>query len=188
MVKDKEFYKLANRMISATKRLERKGQTKWSLQNNMIWFSILPFVFAAVLSAGISFYLGYFVWEPIAFFFAQSFFAFSLLEAVNYVEHYGLLRKKINETHYERVAPHHSWNASQIVSNFFLFQLQRHSDHHFNAIKRYQVLDHYDKAPQLPAGYPTMILMALLPPLWFKVMNPKLAEWNEKSEVGKFAV
>ncbi|MBK6267299.1 alkane 1-monooxygenase [Marivirga sp. S37H4] len=164
------------------RRLERKGISRWSLHNNMIWFTLLPFLFAGALSAGISLYLGYFVWQPALFFFTQSFFAFSLLEAVNYVEHYGLMRKKVDENRYEQVAPHHSWNASQIVSNFFLFQLQRHSDHHFNAIKRYQVLDHYDEAPQLPAGYPTMILMAHLPALWFKVMNPKLAQWNEKSE------
>lgn len=161
------------------KRLERKGISKFSLQNNMIWFTLLPFIFSGALSAGFSLYLGYFAWQPIVFFFAQSFFAFSLLEAVNYVEHYGLTRKKTDEDKYERVAPHHSWNASQIVSNFFLFQLQRHSDHHFNAIKRYQVLNHYDEAPQLPAGYPTMILMAHIPPLWFKVMNPKLKKWNE---------
>ncbi|GAA5037285.1 alkane monooxygenase [Marivirga lumbricoides] len=161
------------------KRLERKGISSFSIHNNMIWFTLLPFIFAGLLSAGFSLYLGYFVWQPIVFFFAQSFFAFSLLEAVNYVEHYGLMRKKIDENRYERVAPHHSWNASQIVSNFFLFQLQRHSDHHFNAIKRYQVLDHYDNAPQLPAGYPTMVLMAHIPQLWFKVMNPRLKKWNE---------
>jgi alkane 1-monooxygenase len=84
------------------------------------------------------------------------------------------------EGKYERVNPLHSWNASHLVSNFFLFQLQRHSDHHANAIKRYQVLNHYDDSPQLPFGYPTMILIALLPPLWFAKMNPLLQEWKEK--------
>ena len=166
------------------KRLERKGFSKFSFQNNMIWFTLLPFIFAAVLTLGISLILGYFVWQPLVFFFAQSFLAFSLLEAVNYIEHYGLVRRKIDEKRYERVAPHHSWNASQMASNFFLFQLQRHSDHHFNAIKRYQVLDHYDEAPQLPAGYPAMVVLAHFPPLWFKVMNPRLQKWNNiKSEM-----
>lgn len=163
------------------RRLKSKGLPLWSFRNNMIWFTSLPFLFAGLLTSAISLYVGYFVWEPIIFFFAQSFFAFSLLEAVNYVEHYGLLRKKIDTDKYERVGPHHSWNASQMASNFFLFQLQRHSDHHFNAIKRYQVLDHYDNAPQLPAGYPTMILLAHLPTFWFKVMNPKLSEWNKRN-------
>ncbi|WP_296620919.1 alkane 1-monooxygenase [Marivirga sp.] len=160
------------------KSLERKGKSKFSIHNQMIWFTILPFIFAAALTFGISLIIGQFTWIPFAFFFAQSFLAFSLLEAVNYVEHYGLRRKKIDENRYERVEPHHSWNANHMVSNFFLFQLQRHSDHHFNAIKRYQVLDDYEKAPQLPAGYPTMILLAHIPPLWFKVMNPKLQQWN----------
>ena len=108
----------------------------------------------------------------------QSLLAFTLLELVNYVEHYGILRKEINPGKYEKVTPIHSWNSSHLVSNFFLFQLQRHSDHHANAIKRYQVLDHYDKSPQLPAGYPTMILIALIPPLWFYIMNPRLENWH----------
>ncbi len=160
------------------KRLERKGVAQISLENNMIWFTLLPFVFAGSLTLGISLVLGYFVWQPLVFFFGQSFFAFSLLEAVNYIEHYGLTRKKVSDERYERVAPHHSWNASQMASNFFLFQLQRHSDHHFNAIKRYQVLDHYNEAPQLPAGYPAMVVLAHFPGLWFKVMNPRLKKWN----------
>lgn len=160
------------------KRLQRKGLQVFSLQNNMIWFTILPILFVALLTTGISLLVGYFVWQPIVFFLGQSLLAFSLLEAVNYVEHYGLTRKKIDELRYERVAPHHSWNASQMASNFFLFQLQRHSDHHFNAIKRYQVLDHYNEAPQLPAGYPTMIILAHFPTFWFKIMNPRLQKWN----------
>lgn len=160
------------------KRLKRKGIPKWSMHNQMIVFTILPVLFAFSLTVGISLLVGKLTWMPLVFFFLQSVLAFSLLEAVNYVEHYGLRRKKIDEDRYERVAPHHSWNANQIMSNFFLFKLQRHSDHHFNAIKRYQVLDNYEKAPQLPAGYPSMILLAHFPPLWFRVMNPKLKAWN----------
>lgn len=161
------------------KRLERKNKSKFSIHNQMIWFTLLPFLFGFALTFSVSAIIGEFTWIPLAFYFAQSFLAFSLLEAVNYVEHYGLRRKKLDDQRYERVAPHHSWNANHMVSNFFLFQLQRHSDHHFNAIKRYQVLDNYETAPQLPAGYPTMILLALFPPLWFRVMNPKLQKWND---------
>lgn len=94
------------------------------------------------------------------FFFGQSILAFSLLEAVNYLEHYGMERKRLSSGLYEKVTPLHSWNASQSVSNFLLFQLQRHSDHHAYAFKPYQVLNHYEESPQLPAGYSAMILVA----------------------------
>jgi tetratricopeptide (TPR) repeat protein len=104
----------------------------------------------------------------------------NMLELVNYIEHYGIVRKLQEDGRYERVNPLHSWNASHKLSNYFLFQLQRHSDHHYNAIKRYQVLHHYNESPQLPFGYPTMILIALVPPLWFSMMNPLLNEWKEK--------
>ncbi|WKK83868.1 alkane 1-monooxygenase [Marivirga arenosa] len=165
------------------KRLDRKNISRFSIHNQMIWFTILPFIFAAFITTLISAFIGYFTIIPFVFFFAQSILAFSLLEAVNYVEHYGLRRKKIDEDRYERVAPHHSWNANHLMSNFFLFQLQRHSDHHYNAIKRYQVLDNYENAPQLPAGYPSMILLAHFPPLWFKIMNPRLQKWNNLKAV-----
>lgn len=162
-----------------TSRLERKGKPFWSLSNQMIWYTLLPFMFCALLTAGAAFLQGEFIWQVPLFFFIQSFLAFSLLEIVNYIEHYGIVRREIAPGKYERVNPMHSWNSNHRLSNFFLFQLQRHSDHHANAIKRYQVLKHYDESPQLPSGYPTMILMASVPPLWFKWMNPKLQEWEE---------
>ena len=146
----------------------------------MIWFALLPILFCIALTIIGTVLTGRIVWEIPVFFFTQSFFAFTLLELVNYIEHYGIVRNQSVEGKYERVNPLHSWNASHLVSNFFLFQLQRHSDHHANAIKRYQVLNHYDDSPQLPFGYPTMILIALLPPLWFAKMNPLLQEWKEK--------
>lgn len=161
-------------------KLKKRNESILSIQNEMIWFSILPIAFCILLTAVFSYPLGEIIWEIPLFFFAQSFFAFTLLELVNYLEHYGIVRKQIAPGKYERVNPLHSWNASHLISNFFLFQLQRHSDHHANAIKRYQVLDHYDESPQLPFGYPTMIMIALLPPLWFKMMNPRLGKWEEK--------
>jgi alkane 1-monooxygenase len=148
------------------------------LHNEMLWYTILPLVFCVGLTIGISQLTGSLTWTVPVFFFTQSFLAFTLLELVNYVEHYGIQRKEISPGRFERVNPLHSWNASHMLSNFFLFQLQRHSDHHAFAHKRYQVLNHYDESPQLPYGYPTMIIVALLPPLWFSMMNRRLEEWH----------
>jgi alkane 1-monooxygenase len=159
-------------------RLERKGLSTWSIHNEMIWFQILPFLLCSLLTAVMSAWFNRFTWEVPVFFFIQSFFAFTLLELVNYVEHYGIQRKEIAPGKFERVNPLHSWNASHLLSNFFLFQLQRHSDHHTYAYKRYQVLNHHDESPQLPFGYPTMILLALIPPLWFYMMNKRLEQWQ----------
>jgi alkane 1-monooxygenase len=164
-------------------RLRRKGKSAFSLGNDMIWFTLLPILFGAALTAVFSMIAGTILWSVAIFFFTQSILAFTLLELVNYVEHYGIQRKEISPGRFERVTPIHSWNSSHVVSNFFLFQLQRHSDHHANAIKRYQVLDHYDESPQLPAGYSTMILIALVPPLWFSMMNTRLEKWHGEHEV-----
>lgn len=158
--------------------LRRKGRAAVSVYNNMIWFAILPLILCAVLTALSSWLHSYFVWQIIPFFFAQSVIAFTLLELVNYIEHYGIERREISPGRFERVNPLHSWNASHMISNFFLFQLQRHSDHHAYAHKRYQVLKHFDESPQLPFGYSTMILIALIPPLWFVLMNKRLDHWK----------
>jgi alkane 1-monooxygenase len=161
-------------------RLLGKGLSFWSFKNEMIGFTFAPILFCCVLSFIFSYVKGHFAWEVPLFFILQSIAAFTLLELVNYIEHYGILRKEIFPQKFERVNPLHSWNASQILSNFFLFQLQRHSDHHAFAHKRYQVLNHYDESPQLPFGYPTMIVIALLPPLWFAMMNKRLSVWQIK--------
>ena len=158
---------------------ERKGLPVWSIANPMIGYALLQLLFVAALTLAFSWAAGKLVWALPIFLVVQSVLAFSLLELVNYVEHYGILRREISPGRYERVNPLHSWNASHLVSNFFLFQLQRHSDHHYNAIKRYQVLDHYEESPQLPFGYPTMILLALVPPLWFGLMDNRLEEWKK---------
>jgi alkane 1-monooxygenase len=121
--------------------------------------------------------VGCFYYNPMAgvFFLAQAIIAITLLELVNYVEHYGLKRKKLENGRYEKVQPQHSWNSAHRFSNALLFNLQKHSDHHAAAHLPYTVLKHQHSAPQLPSGYPGMILLALIPPLWFKVMNPRLA-------------
>jgi len=99
-----------------------------------------------------------------------------LIEGVNYIEHYGLRRKLKPNGRYEKVGPEHSWNSNHPLSRMLLFELSRHSDHHANADRPYQVLRHFDNSPQFPTGYPGMLLLATIPKLWFMVMNPMLPE------------
>ena len=103
-----------------------------------------------------------------------------LLETVNYIEHYGLQREKGAGALFERVQPHHSWNSNHIIGRLMLFELSRHSDHHYLASRKYQILRSFDNAPQMPTGYPGMILLSLVPPLWFKVMNNRMKKYNLK--------
>ena len=110
----------------------------------------------------------------VAFFFGQSAMAVMLLEAVNYVEHYGLQRKRLADGRYERPDARHAWDAYERVSNCFLVHLQRHADHHLNPSRPYAALQPQPRSPQLPTGYAGMLPLALLPPLWFAVMNPRV--------------
>jgi alkane 1-monooxygenase len=112
--------------------------------------------------------------------------ASSFLELINYIEHYGLRRKFISPTgKYESTNINHSWNAPYRISNYFLFKLQRHSDHHENALKPYQVLATYDQSPQLPQGYSVCVIVAVLPSLWFSVMNPILEAYQKGTTPSK---
>ena len=97
-----------------------------------------------------------------------------LLETVNYVEHYGLQRRQTLEGSYEKAMPEHSWNSNHILGRLMLFELSRHSDHHYLASKKYQLLQHHDNSPQLPTGYPGSMILSLIPPAWFYVMNRKI--------------
>lgn len=160
------------------KSLERKGKKVVSLVNTMVVYSLITLTISVIITLIFSLLANKLIYQPTVFFLLQSILAFSLLEAVNYIEHYGIVRKKVNDNYYERVNPLHSWNANELLTNCFLFQLQRHSDHHAAATKPYQTLYHLDESPQLPAGYPTMILCALFPPIWFAVMDSRLAQWN----------
>jgi alkane 1-monooxygenase len=100
------------------------------------------------------------------------------LETVNYIEHYGLARERVESGRYERVKPHHSWNSNHIMGRLLLFELSRHSDHHFQASRKYQVLRHHEDTPQMPTGYPGMILLALVPPIWFRVMDTQMKRYG----------
>ncbi|MGM0766609.1 MAG: alkane 1-monooxygenase [Pseudomonadota bacterium] len=156
-------------------RLQRKGHKALSWRNELIWWYSL----SALVGVGFTVAFG---WLGAAFFLGQSFVAFTLLEIVNYLEHYGLHRRKLDNGRYERTTPEHSWNSNYFLTNVFLFQLQRHSDHHAFAKRRYQVLRHHDIAPQLPAGYSTMIVLAMVPPLWKRVMNPRVEAYYRGEE------
>jgi FkbM family methyltransferase len=148
-------------------RLRRRGRSVWSLSNTMLRYAAtLVFLYGAVN----------WMWgtRGLAFFVLQGMGAFLLLEAINYVEHYGLQRHEESPGKYERVAARHSWDSSHRVSNWLLINLARHSDHHLVASRRYPALSTRDQAPQLPAGYGTMLLLALVPPLWRRVMDARV--------------
>ena len=100
--------------------------------------------------------------------------SFLFLETINYIEHYGLKRKKLPSGRYERVEKFHSWNSNHIVGRIVLYELTRHSDHHYKSNKKYQILENINESPQLPFGYPTSMLLAIFPPLWFHIMNKRI--------------
>ncbi|WP_375554180.1 alkane 1-monooxygenase [Roseovarius mucosus] len=120
-------------------------------------------------------------WIGLGLFFWQAFVAIWQLELVNYIEHYGLTRKHLGGGKYEHVQPRHSWNAAHKASNWLLINLQRHSDHHYKPDRRFPLLQNYTEAdaPQLPYGYPVMTMAAMVPPIWRRVMNPRVRRWRE---------
>ena len=150
-------------------RLRRQGRDPWTLRNDILnaWAMTLVLVVVLVALFGPAL-LPYLV--------IQAVFGFSLLEVVNYLEHYGLLRAHRDDGtgRYERTRPEHSWNSDNVSSNVLLYHLQRHSDHHAHPTRRFQALRHFDEAPELPSGYATMIVFAVIPPLWRRVMDPRV--------------
>jgi alkane 1-monooxygenase len=152
----------------ATKGHGPEPPLRTALRNRVLWYGAAQAAAIAAVGAfgGI---------RALAVFIGQSCVAVILLEVINYIEHYGLFRREIAPGRYEPVRARHSWDSSHRVSNWMLINLARHADHHLTASKRYQVLDPLDTAPQLPAGYPTMVILALVPPLWRRVMDPRLA-------------
>ena len=110
-------------------------------------------------------------------------FGFLMLETVNYIEHYGLLRKQNEEGRYEPVLPIHSWNSDHELGRIVLYELTRHSDHHYRSTRKYQILRRYAESPQLPAGYPACMLMALMPPLWFGVMDARVDRYAQSARL-----
>ncbi|MEV6612935.1 alkane 1-monooxygenase [Streptomyces sp. NPDC051051] len=149
------------------RRLNRRRHRTWSHRNDVLTAWGLTLVLFAALATG-------FGPGVLPYLFVQAACGVLLLETVNYIEHYGLLRERRPDGRYERVAPRHSWNSNNTTSNILLYQLQRHSDHHANPLRRYQTLRHFEEAPQLPSGYASMIVLAWVTPLWRRVMDPKV--------------
>jgi alkane 1-monooxygenase len=150
-------------------RLARMNRGVWTIRNDALsaWAMTLALYGALAL-----------VFGPVVlpYLLIQAVIGFSLLEVVNYLEHYGLSRARREDGRYERTAPEHSWNSNNVASNVLLYHLQRHSDHHANPLRRYQALRHFDEAPQLPTGYAGMILAAVFPPVWRRMMDHRLLE------------
>ena len=149
--------------------LRRKGHRVLSPRNDVL----NAWALSVVLFGGL---VAAFGLEVVPFLAIQAVFGFSLLEVVNYVEHYGLLRQKVANGRYERCQPEHSWNSNHVASNLALYNLERHSDHHANPTRRYQSLRHFEEAPQLPSGYAGMITLAWITPLWRRVMDHRVIE------------
>ena len=156
-------------------RLKREAKPIISHHNEMIGFTAVELAFLLAIAA---------VWGFVAMFWAVgcAVVGFLLLELVNYIEHYGLRRELMPSGRYEKVLPRHSWNSNHELGRIFLYELTRHSDHHYKATRKYQVLRHFDESPQLPHGYPASMLLALVPPLWFRRMNPEVQQLATATE------
>ncbi|MFF2088798.1 alkane 1-monooxygenase [Nocardia sp. NPDC058176] len=148
-------------------RLARLDKSPWTLRNDVL----NAWAMSVVLWLGL---IAVFGIEVLPYLILQAIIGFSLLESVNYLEHYGLVRQKTKSGRYERPAPEHSWNSDHIVTNIFLYHLQRHSDHHAYPTRRYQTLRSWDGAPELPSGYASLILIAYFPPIWRRVMDKRV--------------
>lgn len=153
------------------KRLKKGTTLEKIIYNQMIHFTLVQCIYLAIV--GLVFGAKALIAAVLI-----AIVSFLLLETINYIEHYGLSRKKMANGRYERVMPKHSWNSNHQLGRIMLYELTRHSDHHYLANKKYQVLDHHDHSPQLPLGYPASMLMASVPPLWFAVMNSKLDQYT----------
>ena len=147
--------------------LKNSNKGFFSFKNDMFWYEIIEAIYL------ISIFL-IFGWFGLLFAILAAVVGFMLLETVNYIEHYGLLRLKTKSGRYERVKEIHSWNSNHVIGRIVLYELTRHSDHHFKASKKYQILDCHEESPQMPFGYPTSMVISLIPPLWFKVMNKRV--------------
>ncbi len=151
------------------RRMRKLSKPVLSVSNRMVVYQFAQVGLLIVVFA-------FFGTKVLLAFLVAAVFGVLLLETVNYIEHYGLVRNKNYEGKYERVRPWHSWNSDHIIGRVILFELSRHSDHHYKASKRYQLLESGKDSPQMPTGYPGMMLLALIPPLWFRVMNPRVDE------------
>ena len=174
---------IVNSYINAWKlefvRLKRENKSRWHFTNEMIHFHLAQGVYLTLL-------IWFFSFNVAVIALAIGVVAVLLLETVNYIEHYGLRRRKLASGRYEPVSIRHSWNSNHEMGRILLYELTRHSDHHFKANRKYQILKHYEESPQMPFGYPAGMLLALVPPLWHRVMDKRLDEQSYLSK--KFSV
>lgn len=150
------------------KKLNQVENRSWySVKNDMIWFTIIQisYLFSVYYFFG---FIGFIV----ALF--SGIVGFLLLETINYIEHYGLKRSQVNSGRYERVSEKHSWNSNHVLGRIILYELTRHSDHHYKSQKKYQILEYHDVSPQMPFGYPTSMVLSFFPPIWFTIMNKRI--------------
>ena len=154
--------------------MKKKGLSILNIKNEMLLAHIIQILFVAIIFFA-------FNWLVTLYFLYAAAIGIALLETVNYIEHYGLQRKQTTVGKYERAMPWHSWNSNHILGRLMLFELSRHSDHHYLANKKYQVLQHHNDAPQLPTGYPGSMILALMPPAWFYIMNRKIKILEDKN-------
>jgi alkane 1-monooxygenase len=159
----------------ANKETVNKGKPVISIYNEMVRFTIIQVAFVAAI-----FFV--FGWFATTCYLVSAMIGILLLETVNYIEHYGLQRKLIEPGKYERAMPEHSWNSDHVVGRLMLFELSRHSDHHYLANRKYQVLRHHDNSPQMPTGYPGMMLLSLFPPAWFYIMNKRVRDIHKNDK------
>lgn len=157
------------------KRLRQAGYTPITWRNKMLQLQLVQVAYLGLV-------VFFFTWTMLPYALLVAVLGFLMLETVNYIEHYGLQRRQLESGRYEPVQPWHSWNCNHDIGRILLYELTRHSDHHYKASRKYQVLRHFEQAPLLPWGYPTSMLIALVPPLWFRWMNPKVEHFNQQLE------
>lgn len=153
----------------ANKEMRKQGRSVFSIHNEMVQIHLIEGIYVAAILC---------FFGPLIFFYyvMAALMGILLLQSVGYIEHYGLIRKSTGSRSFERVLPVHSWDSHHILGRLLLLEVARHSDHHYMASRKYQVLRHHDTAPQMPTGYPGMILLAMVPPVWFYVMNRRVSK------------
>lgn len=178
------FHRFFWRVLTSCPRSAFRAEAALLARKNLPWWHRRnPFWrYAALQAAMLTLAAALGGWQGLGLFAFQALVAVWQLELTNYVEHYGLTRKYLGDGRYEHVMPRHSWNADHRATNWLLINLQRHSDHHYRPDRRFPLLQTYapDEAPQLPYGYPLMTLAALVPPIWRRVMNPKVRAWRKQ--------
>lgn len=172
--KGESLYAFFLKSIPGNYILSWKIERELAKKENRSWFSLKNEMLRGQLIQVIMLLLIFLIWGNIALFafIGSAFVGILIYEAGNYIEHYGMERNEVKAGVYERCMPCHSWNSNHVLGRIMLYELSRHSDHHYSASRKFQRLRHFDESPQLPSGYPGAILLAMVPPLWYKKIHP----------------